>query len=51
MKILAEPKEPNDEFQIFGNFVASELRNTSDINDARRTQRKLNKLLIESVDE
>lgn len=48
--MLAEPNEPNDEFQIFGNFVASELRNISNINDARRTQRKLNKLLIDSVD-
>lgn len=50
MQILAEPNDSKDEFQIFGDFVVSELRNIVDVNVARRTQRKINKLLMECME-
>lgn len=48
-KINQEPA--SDEFQIFGNFIASELRKIPDINNARRIQRKMLRVLLDYMDE
>lgn len=45
-------QEPaSDEFQVFGNFIASELRKIPDINNARRIQRKMQRVLLDYMDE
>lgn len=43
--------DANDEFQIFGDFVASELRKIPDKATARRVQRKLQRNLLDYMDD
>ncbi|XP_055622922.1 uncharacterized protein LOC129766418 [Toxorhynchites rutilus septentrionalis] len=40
-----------DSFQVFGNYIAEELRKISDVNAANRIQRKLARQLIDCLDE
>ncbi|XP_055619500.1 uncharacterized protein LOC129764447 [Toxorhynchites rutilus septentrionalis] len=40
-----------DSYQVFGNYIAEELRKLSDANAANRIQRKLARQLIDSLDE
>ena len=43
--------DDEDSFQTFGNFVASELRKISNFETANRIQRKLNRALLDCIDE
>lgn len=47
-KINQEPT--SDEFRIFGNFIACELRKIPDINNARRIQRKMQRVMLDEMD-
>lgn len=40
-----------DSFQVFGSYVAEELRKIPDVNEANRLQRKLARVLIDSLDD
>lgn len=43
--------EENDSFQVFGDFIASELRKIPNKVDADRVQRKLQRTLLDFMDE
>lgn len=43
--------ETNDNFETFGRFLASELRSIPNPTDAHKIQRKLQRLLIDCMDE
>lgn len=51
--LLQTQKKPyeDDSFETFGRFMASELRSIADPTDAHRIQRKLQRLLIDAMDE
>lgn len=40
-----------DSFQMFGNYIASELRQIRNVREAKRVQRKLTYKLLECLDE
>lgn len=50
MKRLQQQSQPVDDFHIFASFVASELRKIKDPAYAQTTQRKLQKLLLQCME-
>lgn len=44
-------EEMNDEFKIFGDFIAAELRKIPNKIDANRVQRKMQRMLLDFMDE
>lgn len=44
-------KQSEDEFQIFGNYIASLMRNVPNIADARRMQRRITSFALQCVEE
>lgn len=48
---LRKMNEPDDEFKVFGDFIASELRKVANKNDAYRLQRKMQRVLLDYMDE
>lgn len=45
-KALSIMNQPNDEFDIFGNFVASEMRQISDVEIRRMVKTEIMRVLI-----
>lgn len=43
--------DENDSFQVFGDFIASELRKIPDKTNADRIQRKMQRVLLDCMDE
>lgn len=50
-RIAMKPAVVIDDFQIFANFIASELRKIKDPTYAQATQRQLQKLLLQRMEE
>lgn len=46
-----QSKKEQCEFEVFGNYLASELRSLEDIPMARRIKSKLNRFFLDAVDE
>lgn len=50
MERLKKPPPATDEFYVFGTYVASELRSLKDPAYAKASQRKLNRLLLDIME-
>lgn len=44
-------EEQNDEFKVFGDFIAAELRKIPNKVDANKVQRKMQRMLLDYMDE
>lgn len=51
IKKINEPKKVDDEFTVFGNYIASELKAIGNVDIANKIKRKLSRLLLDSLDE
>lgn len=51
LKQCNRPSQPIDDFEIFAKFIATQLRSLKDPEYAKTTQRKLQRVLLQCMDD